>query len=549
MAPAEPGAHVTRGYRGDTLVLETLFSTNTGEVALIDFMVPGGEWSSIVRLVQGRRGRVAMHMRMLLRFDYGATVPWVTQLDNGDGLRAIAGPDLTILRTQAPLKGRDFATYSDFSVGAGETIAFVLTHGPSHLPLPRPFDPIAALAQTEAFWIAWSGRCAYGGRYRNAVIRSLIVLKALTYVPTGGIVAAPTTSLPEQLGGVRNWDYRYCWLRDASLTLQALMGGGYFEEARAWGDWLHRSIAGSPAQVQIMYGLAGERRLSEWEAGWLPGYQGARPVRIGNAASEQLQLDNYGEVLDASARAALGGVHEAPESWDMLRLLVEHLETIWHLPDKGIWELRAEARQLTHSKIMCWVALDRAITIAEQFSLPAPMQRWQALRDKIHATVCREGFDAAQNSFTQSFGSPELDASLLLIPQLGFLPADDPRVPGTVAAIERHLLVDGFVKRYDTAAAADGLPAGEGAFLACSFWLVDAYSLTGRLADARALFERLISHCNDLGLLAEEYDPAAGRLVGNFPQAFSHTALLRSAFMLSAATRPPGEAGSRSGEL
>jgi GH15 family glucan-1,4-alpha-glucosidase len=535
IAPREPATCVTRRYRDNTLVLETVFTTPAGEVALIDFMPPGGACSSVVRLVAGRRGDVAMDMHLVLRFDYGATVPWVTRLAEGGGLRAIAGPDMAVLRTTAPLQGRDLTTVSQFSVAAGETVAFVLTHGPSHLPPPPPLDPIAALAETEAFWTAWSARCAYHGPYRDAVMRSLIVLKALIYAPTGGIVAAPTTSLPEQLGGIRNWDYRYCWLRDASLTLQALMNAGYFDEARAWGDWLQRSVAGSPEQIRVMYGLAGERRLPEWEVGWLPGYQGARPVRIGNAASEQVQLDAYGEVLNALHSAATGGVHEAPESWDLLRLLVEHLETIWHLPDEGIWEVRGGARQFTHSKIMCWVALDRAIALAEHFALPAPLQRWQALRAEIHETVCREGFDTARNSFTQSFGAPELDASLLLIPQFGFLPADDPRVSGTVAAIERGLLADGFVRRYDSATAGDGLPAGEGAFLACSFWLVDAYALLGRIDDARALFERLLGLRNDLGLLAEEYDPLAGRLLGNFPQAFSHTALVRTAFRLGAA--------------
>jgi GH15 family glucan-1,4-alpha-glucosidase len=536
IAPQDPAPRIRRAYRDRTAVLETIFTTPDGEVALTDFMPVGEGVSHVVRLVQGRAGRVDMHMKLALRFDYGTAVPWVTQLREGDGLVAIAGPDMVVLRTAVPTEGRDLTNVANFTVAAGETVPFVLSHGESHLEPPPALDAMAALDRTLAFWTEWTGRGTYRGPDRAAVERSLITLKALTYQPTGGIVAAPTTSLPEQLGGTRNWDYRFCWLRDATLTLLALMDGGYFEEAQAWRDWLHRSVAGTPEQIQIMYGLAGERRLSEWQADWLPGYQGARPVRIGNAAHGQLQLDVYGEVADAVHQARMGGLATPPDSWALQTALTEHLEQIWNLPDEGIWETRGGPRHFTHSKVMVWVALDRAIQSAERFGLVAPLDRWRALRAELHATTCARGFDAGRGSFVQSFGSRALDASLLLIPLVGFLPPEDARVRGTVAAIERELLRDGFVQRYDTSDSKDGLPPGEGAFLACSFWLADNYALQGRTVEARALFDRLLALRNDVGLLAEEYDPVARRLVGNFPQAFSHICLVGTALTLSGGT-------------
>jgi GH15 family glucan-1,4-alpha-glucosidase len=532
IAPADPEARVRRQYLDGSMVLETVFTTGGGEVALIDFMPAGNHASSVVRLVEGRRGQVEMRMALALRFDFGSAVPWVTRLPDDSGIVAIAGPDLVVLRSPVRMKGEDFTTIARFTVHEGQTIPFVMSHGPSHLRPPKPIDPRAVLSETMRFWSRWSHRCSYCGPYEAAVRRSLLTLKALTYHPTGGIVAAATTSLPEQLGGQRNWDYRYCWLRDATLTLLAFMHAGYFEEAQAWRDWLHRSVAGRPDQIQIMYGLSGERHLREWEADWLPGYQGARPVRIGNAAHAQLQLDVYGEIMDALHHARLGGLAAPPASWDLQRRLIEHLEQIWQVPDEGIWETRGERKLFTLSRVMAWVAFDRAIRSAENFGLEAPLDHWRRLRREMHATICREGFDAERNTFTQSFGSRELDASLLLIPLVNFLPADDPRVLGTVAAIERELISDGFVLRYDTSLGLDGLPAGEGAFLACSFWLADNYALQGRRQEAVALFERLLALRNDVGLLSEEYDPRAGRLVGNFPQAFSHVALVGTALAL-----------------
>ncbi|HEV2675609.1 MAG TPA: glycoside hydrolase family 15 protein [Aliidongia sp.] len=533
IAPRAAEVAVRRRYRDGTMVLETLFETADGEVALIDFMPKGGANSSLVRLVEGRRGRVAMQMDLSIRFDYGISVPWVTQLNDKSGLSIIAGPNGVTLRTPVELKGEGMATVAEFVVGAGETVPFVMTYSPSHLPPPDPVDAQAALVSTERSWRDWSGRCTQDGPWRDAIQRSLLTLKALTFEVTGGIVAAPTTSLPEQLGGPRNWDYRFCWLRDATLTLMALMRGGYFEEAQAWRDWLHRSIAGAPDQLQIMYGIAGERQLLEWQVSWLPGYQGAAPVRVGNAAAGQVQLDVYGEVMGALHRSRENGLAAPPSAWDLQRTMIGHLETIWQQPDEGIWEVRGGRRQFTFSKIMAWVAMDRVIKDAETYGLDAPLEHWRVLRDQIHETVCREGFDAGQQSFTQSFGSPELDASLLLVSTVGFLPADDPRVQGTIAAIERNLLVDGFVLRYRTETAVDGLPPGEGVFLPCSFWLVGAYLQQGRRDEAKALFERLLALRNDVGLISEEYDPAAKRLVGNFPQAFTHVALVGAAFELS----------------
>ena len=532
LAPAAPDPTVSRGYRAGTMVLETLFETADGAVALIDFMPTGGTDSSVIRLVEGRRGRVAMRMELCVRFDYGITVPWVTQLDDKSGLSIIAGPNGITLRSPVDLRGEQMTTIAEFTVEAGETVPFVMTYAPSHLAPPTPIDVGAALEATEQAWRDWSGRCSFEGEYRDVVCRSLLTLKALTFGETGGIVAAPTTSLPEQLGGPRNWDYRFCWLRDATLTLMALMAGGYFDEAQAWRDWLHRSIAGSPDQLQIMYGIAGERQLMEWEVPWLTGYQGATPVRVGNAAAGQVQLDVYGEVMAALHRARESGLAAPPSAWDLQRTMIDHLARIWDQPDEGIWEVRGGRRQFTFSKIMAWVAMDRAIKDARTYGLEAPLDEWCALRDLIHETVCREGFDPRQNSFTQAFGSAPLDASLLLITRVGFLPADDPRVIGTVAAIERDLLVDGFVLRYRTETAVDGLPPGEGVFLPCSFWLVSALKEQGRLDEAQTLFRRLLALCNDVGLISEEYDPTVKRLVGNFPQAFTHVALIAAAYDL-----------------
>ncbi len=528
--PADPRPTVSRAYHDGTLVLETQFDTADGRVALIDFMPTGRAGSSVIRLVKGLRGKVAMQLHLVLRFDYGITVPWVTQLDDGPGLGAVAGPIQVVLRSPVPLQGKNFATVAEFDVAEGQCIPFVLTHAPSHLPCPPAVDWSAALEETESFWRGWSCRCAHAGPWRDAVVRSLLTLKALTYAETGGIIAAPTTSLPEQLGGERNWDYRYCWLRDATFTLMALASAGYRDEAEAWGQWLERSVAGSPDQLQIMYGLAGERQLIEWEVPWLPGYQGgAVPVRIGNAASAQLQLDVYGELADAFYQSRTHGLGHLGTAWALQRRLVEHLEQIWEQPDNGIWEVRGGLRHFTFSKIMAWVTLDRTVRDAERFKFQVPLDSWRKLRDRMHATICERGFDSERNTFIQSFGNKELDASLLLMPFVGFLPADDPRVRGTVAAIERELTVDGLVLRYRTQAQIDGLPPGEGMFLPCSFWLASNYRLQNRDAEARALFERLLSLRNDVGLLAEEYDPQARRQVGNFPQAFSHLALIMTA--------------------
>jgi carbohydrate kinase (thermoresistant glucokinase family) len=532
ICPADPAPRVSRAYHDGTMVLETIFDTADGRVALIDFMPIGHANSSVIRLVKGRRGKVAMRLHLAMRFDYGITVPWVTRLEDASGLSAVAGPSQVVLRSPVALRGKNFATIAEFNVAEGECVPFVLTHGPSHLPPPAMVDWRAALQETESFWRAWSARCSYTGRSRDAVQRSLLTLKALTYAETGGIVAAPTTSLPEQLGGQRNWDYRFCWLRDATLTLMALAAAGYREEARAWRAWLQRSVAGSPNQLQIMYGLSGERQLTEWEVPWLPGYQSAAPVRIGNAASGQLQLDVYGELMDAIFQARKDALAPIQSAWALQQTLIEHLEQIWEQPDDGIWEVRGGRRHFTLSKIMAWVALDRTVRDAERFKLQAPLERWRQVRDHMHAAICELGFDSSRNTFTQSFGSSELDASLLLMPVVGFLPPEDSRVRGTIAAIEQDLVVDGFVLRYRTKVGFDGLPPGEGAFLPCSFWLADNYTLQNRNAEASALFNRLLSLRNDVGLLAEEYDPHAQRQVGNFPQAFSHLALIGTALNL-----------------
>jgi len=537
IAPRDDKARVSRRYRPSTLILETRFECGEGAATLIDFMPVGATHSSVLRLVIGERGRVTMCTELVIRFGYGAIVPWVTRLDDGT-LRAVAGPDMVVLRTPAPFTGQNLRTVGEFAVAVGETVPFVLTYSPSNVPLPPPLDPQSMLATTEAFWTAWSRTCRPAGHCSDAVVRSLITLKALTFGPTGGIVAAPTTSLPEHLGGTRNWDYRFCWLRDATLTLLALMDAGFSDEAQSWRDWLIRAVAGSPEQVQIMYGIAGERRLTEWKVPWLPGYERSTPVRIGNAASGQLQLDVFGEVMDALHQARRSGLAASESGWALQQAFLAHLERVWTEPDEGIWEVRGPRRHFTYSKVMAWVAFDRAIQSAEQFGLDGPLDRWREIANAIHADVCRRGFDQELDSFVQSYDSKQLDASLLLLPQVGFLPPDDPRVRGTLRAIEQRLMVDGFVMRYDAATTDDGLPPGEGAFLACSFWLVDAYVLQRRTRDARRLFDRLLDLRNDVGLLSEEYDPRTGRLVGNFPQAFTHVALINSAFNLTRSEKP-----------
>jgi GH15 family glucan-1,4-alpha-glucosidase len=544
IAPNEPVDKITRRYRPNTLVLETRFECAHGAVTVVDFMSLREQGSNLVRLVIGERGRVRMHTELVLRFGYGATVPWVSRMTD-HALRAIAGPDMVLLRTPVRLHGLNLKTVGDFTVAAGETVPFVLSYSPSHLPPPPPFDPLDLLQATDSYWTTWAGASKLSCPWDAAVMRSLITLKALTYAPTGGLVAAPTTSLPEQLGGPRNWDYRFCWLRDATLTLLALMNAGYYEEAYAWREWLLRAVGGNLGQIQIMYGIAGERRLTEWEVSWLPGYAGSHPVRIGNAAHEQLQLDVYGELMDALHHSRQGGLAATESGWALQLEVLKHLEMIWQEPDEGIWEVRGGRQQFTYSKVMAWVAFDRAIKSAVTFNLKGPIDHWRSLREQIHVDVCARGFDPSQNSFVGSYGSHELDASLLLIPAVGFLPAQDARIRGTVEAIERRLVVDGLVMRYDTANAQDGLPPGEGAFLPCSFWLVDAYVMLGRDDEARALFERLLSLCNDVGLLSEEYDPRNERLAGNFPQAFSHLALVNSACNLGHAVKPHEQRGEK----
>jgi GH15 family glucan-1,4-alpha-glucosidase len=536
IAPAEKPVNVTRRYWPGTLILETLFETASGSVALIDFMAV--EKDSIVRIVEGRGGSVEMRFDLCMRFEYGSAVPWVTRSNHGSGLRAIAGPDQVVLQSDVKLHGRAMTTVASFTAEEGQRTRFVLAHAASHLPQPTPVHADQALDDTDAVWTAWTGRGTYRGTYRNEVQRSLLTLKALSYYPTGGIVAAPTTSLPEQPGGSRNWDYRFCWLRDATFTLLALMHAGYREEAQAWGAWLRRSVAGSPDQLQTLYGLAGERWAQEWEVPWLAGYQGASPVRIGNAASAQLQLDVYGELIDALYQESALGLARPSASWDLQRSLIAHLEQIWTDPDESIWEVRGGARQFTFSKVMVWVAVDRAIRGAESFNLPGPLDRWRALRTQIHETVCREGFNPKRNSFVQYFGGETLDASLLLLPLVGFLPPDDPRIRGTVEEIGRDLMVDGLIRRYHTGETQDGLSGGEGVFLACSFWYVDNLVLQERHEEARAMFERLLALANDVGLLAEEYDPVGRRQLGNFPQAFSHLALINSALNLDTYSGP-----------
>ncbi len=537
IAPLNANARTSRRYAGDTLVLETSYEDEDGALTVVDFMPPRGRNSDIVRLVRGDRGRMRMRMELILRFDYGRSVPWMHRMPDG-ALCAIAGPDMVMLRTPVPVHGKALTTVAEFDVAGGDRIPFVLTHGSSRLPPPDAIDPDASLAGTAAFWTDWAAECTSRGEWAGAVTRSLITLKALTYAPTGGIVAAATTSLPEQIGGSRNWDYRFCWLRDATLTLLALMNAGYYDEAGAWRDWLLRAAAGAPSQVQIMYGIAGERRLPEMDLPWLPGYENSLPVRIGNGAAGQLQLDVFGEVMDALHQARNGGLQPLDAGWAFQRALVEHLESVWSRPDRGMWEVRGPAQHFTYSKVMAWVALDRGIRNAEALGSDGPLDRWRALRAAIHDEVCARGYNAARGAFVQAYGSTELDASLLLVPTTGFLPASDPRVLGTIAAVERDLVEGGFVLRYNTRTSDDGLPPGEGAFLACTFWLADAYTLTGRHVEARQLFERLLALRTDLGLLSEEYDVGARRLVGNFPQAFSHIALVTTAHNLARFEKP-----------
>ena len=541
LAPSEPVTSVRRQYRGDTLVLETEFTTAQGTVAVLDFMPVRSGLPDVVRIVVGRRGRVSMRMDLVIRFDYGSLIPWVRRVQGG--ISAVGGPDSLLLQTPATLRGEGFHTTSDFVVAEGERIPFDLTWFPSHQSPSGELNPEVALEQTEAWWTAWAARCTVQGPWRDAVMRSLVTLKALTYRPTGAIVAAPTTSLPEQIGGVRNWDYRYCWLRDATFTLLALLNAGYTDEARAWREWLVRSVAGRADQIQIMYGIRGERRLTEIELPWLAGFESSRPVRIGNAAFSQFQLDVFGEVVDATYQAWRLGVQHDGEAWRIEKALVTYLESAWTEPDEGIWEVRGPRRHFTHSKVMAWVAVDRAIKAIEQFELDGPIDRWRTIRDTIHREVCAKGFDVRQGAFVQSYGSTLLDASLLMLPLVGFLPASDARIRGTVEAIERQLTHDGFVSRYHTVPDVDGLPPGEASFLLCSFWLVDNLALLGRRDDAQRLFERLLSVRNDVGLLAEGYDAGRGRQAGNFPQAFSHVGLINSALNLSRSRAPAVERG------
>ena len=531
-----------RRYRGDTLILETEIETTDGVVRLIDFMPPRGENPDIVRIIEGLRGNVRMKMELIIRFDYGQIIPWVRKRDGG--LEAIAGPDALVLRTPVKTRGEDLTTVADFRVAEGERVPFVLTWFPSHEKGPREIDPEHALQQTEEYWSSWAKRCRAAGPWQDAVTRSLITLKGLTYAPTGGIVAAATTSLPEQIGGVRNWDYRYCWLRDATFTLLALMDAGYLDEARSWREWLLRAVAGSGAQMQIMYGVRGERRLEELEIEWLGGYENSRPVRIGNAATKQFQLDVYGEVMDSAYRAHLAGIETSEIDWRLQAALMNFLETKWKEPDEGIWEVRSGRKQFTHSKMMAWVAFDRAVKLIEQCNCAAGehLQRWRKIRDEIHAQVCAQGYSTRKKAFTQIYGSEELDASLLMMPLVGFLPATDARVRGTVEAVERELMEDGFVVRYRPEETnVDGLPGTEGVFLLCCFWLADCLHLLGRKAEARDHFERLLSLRNDVGLLSEQYDPQAKRQLGNFPQAFSHVALVNTARILEQPLRGPSE--------
>ena len=548
-APAPRAAEVTRAYAGDTLILRTEWTADGGTVRVTDFMPPrDGQAPNLVRIVEGLHGSVDMECVVRFRMGYGEIVPWVRQADGR--VVATAGPDSIWLDAPVSLRGRNLAHRADFTVTAGDWLPFVLTWSPSYEAAPEMTQCDRELELTTRFWEDWVSRCTYQGRYREAVIRSLITLKALTYQPTGGIVAAATTSLPEDLGGVRNWDYRYCWLRDATITLEALLRTGYTQEAAAWRKWLVRAVAGDPHDVQIMYGVAGERRLAEWEADWLPGYERSAPVRIGNAAVNQRQLDVYGEVIDALSLGRDEGVAFDRHAWAVQRTLLSFLEHTWDQPDEGIWEVRGPRRHFVHSKVMAWVAFDRAYRATTQ-GLPGPGERWREIRDRIHTEVLDKGFDQARGAFTQAYGSTELDAAVLLIPEVGFLPPDDPRVASTVSAVQRELMWDGLVRRYQLAegqSEVDGLAGSEGAFLACSFWLVNALHLIGEEGQAVQMFDRLLSLRNDVGLLSEEYDPRYHRQVGNTPQAFSHVPLIQAALNLDPhapepCRRPGGRAG------
>ncbi|MGO9602180.1 MAG: glycoside hydrolase family 15 protein [Candidatus Binataceae bacterium] len=536
--PAGDVTSVKRRYRGDTLILETTFELKDGSVTLIDFMPirKRDDQVDLARIVRCNSGTVTMRTEFLLRFGYGHDVPWIRRADYG--LRAIAGPDAMELRTPIRLIGHNLAHSAEFTLTANQEVPFVLTWYPSHLTAPRIPEASVMLAEVEKWWTEWSARCKWTGQWRDAVMRSLITLKALSFAPTGGMVAAPTTSLPEAIGGVRNWDYRYCWLRDATLTLYALLIAGYTQEARAWREWLLRAVAGHPQEMQIMYGLAGERQLTEGEVPWLAGYANSKPVRIGNAAHQQFQLDVYGEVMDTMHVARKHRVPEQQYAWSLQKRLMDYLESVWDQPDEGIWEVRGPRRHFTHSKVMAWVAVDRAVKAVEKFKLTGPVEQWRALRQVIHDDVCRNGYNANRNAFMQYYGANTLDASILMMPLVGFLPASDPRVEGTLKAIGEELMVDGFVMRYSGVGDVDGLPSGEGAFLACTYWYADNLSMLGRMDEAREIFERLLGISNDLGLLAEEYDPHLKRQVGNFPQAFTHVCLINTAHNLGARKKP-----------
>jgi GH15 family glucan-1,4-alpha-glucosidase len=538
IAPREEPRETRRHYRDGTLIIETEFRCAQGTAALVDFM-PIAERTGkvdVVRVVEGREGTVPMRTEIVLRFDYGRIVPWVTS--RRYGLRAIAGPDAVQLRTPVALRGENFRTVGKFDVAKGESVAFVMTRYASHHGEPRGRDPVEMLQETETWWREWSARCSIEGECREAVLRSLITLKALTYSPTGAIVAAPTTSLPEKIGGVRNWDYRFCWLRDATFTLYALLVAGYTEEARAWRRWLLRAVAGHPQELQIMYGLGGERRLTEFEVPWLGGYEDSQPVRIGNAAHEQFQLDVFGEIMDAMHVAGRYGLREDDDSWNMQVVLLDFLESVWQQPDAGIWEIRGPRRPFVHSRVMAWVAVDRAVKDAERSGIRAPLDQWRKLRARIHDEVCRQGFDTKRGTFVQYYGGQALDAALLLIPLVGFLPITDPRVVGTIQTVRRELTADGLVRRYAEHGGVDGLPPGEGVFLPCTFWMVDCLKAMGRHEEAHQIFRRLLELRNDVGLLSEEYDPHLKRQLGNFPQAFSHIALINTAFNLTTARGP-----------
>jgi GH15 family glucan-1,4-alpha-glucosidase len=545
IAPSGKVSAVRRRYREGTLILETEFETAEGRARVTDFMPASRTRFDVVRIVEGLSGRVAMSLELIVRFDYGSIIPWVRRC--GDVLLFTAGPDTLELTGSIAVEGKNMKSVAEFTVAAGERQWLSLNYRHSHLDTLPPIDPFRELEEADQLWHKWSGRSNIHSRWQEPVARSLITLKALQYRPSGGIIAAPTTSLPEQPGGVRNWDYRFCWLRDATFALNALLLAGYIDEATEWREWLLRAVAGSPKDLQILYGVTGVRRLDEFEISWLPGYQGAAPVRVGNAASTQFQLDVYGEVMDTLHLARTSGLDPEPEAWSLQVALVEFLESNWQRPDDGIWEVRGPQRHFIHSKMMAWVAFDRVIKDAERDGLEAPLERWRGIRDAIHLEVCAKGFDEKRGCFVQSYESSHLDASVLLMPQVGFLPPDDPRVRGTIAAIERELIVDGLVLRYSTESGVDALPAGEGAFLPCSFWLADCYALTGRRAESEALFERLLALRNDVGLLAEEYDPRSGRMLGNFPQAMTHMALVNTARLLS---MPEAEAKSaaRQGE-